>query len=134
MSINRSCFCKFQLVMWIALRHNGYDSSTGSNRFHNNTSTVTVTETTVDTDSVAGSSIDKTNTDSIRRRHDRYVDSAWGLDLTPRMYLNNGFALLNLVSIILFFTVSHCDNSVPISRTETVASIGRYRRLDSACC
>ena len=93
--------------MWIALRHNGYDLSTGSNSFHNNTSTVTatttttVTETTADNESIADSCNDKTNSDCIRRRHDRYVDNAWGLDLTPRMYLNNSFALLNLVSIIL---------------------------------
>ena len=124
-----------QLVMWIALRHTGYDPSTGSNSFHNNTSTVT------ENNSVTDNSTDNTNTACIRRRHDRYVDNAWGLDLTPRMYLNNSFALLSLVSsesppllIVMITMLWYLSLSVFQKQLRILGDLGDWIPPVANCC
>ena len=102
--------------MWVALRYTGHQS-TGSNilKAESSTATVTITETAADNDSVASNSNGKINAVESNRRYDRYVDSAWGLDLTPRMYLNNNFALLNLVSSNYFVVILIWINFISVS-------------------
>ena len=121
--------------MWVALRYSGHNLFTGSNVLNDNTSTATVTatETAADNDSVASNSNGNINAAGISRRHDRYVDSAWGLDLTPRMYLSNNFALLNLVSSYHLWVFSNTIPSITAFLYQSYRSSFVYWEILETC-